>query len=214
MITASDERAGTSNVPRAATRLRIDLLFLDLTTCTRCRGADRSVEEALEVVGELLAASAIEVELNRIHVESAEQARDLRFESSPTIRINGRDIALELRESACRSEACTDGCGEQIACRVWVYGGQEYTEPPVAVIIDAILREANAAGVVQRASEAGAYELPDHLERFFAGKAAAETTAEAAVAECCPPAERRTCCDPEDKAECCGDVSGQRCGCR
>jgi hypothetical protein len=36
-----------------------------------------------------------------------------------SIRVNGRDVALELRESSCGSEACTDGCGEPIACHVW-----------------------------------------------------------------------------------------------
>src|SRR5919106_6099113 len=98
----------------AAKRLRIDFLFLDLTTCTRCRGTDERLESALEIAGELLAATGTEVEVNKIHVESAEQARELRFVSSPTIRVNGSDIALELRESLCGCDACTDGCGEGI----------------------------------------------------------------------------------------------------
>ena len=119
--------------------LRIDFLFLDLTTCTRCLGADRSLASALEVVREVLEATGVEVEVGKILVESAEQARALRFVSSPTIRVDGQDVALELRESSCGSEACTDGCGDQIACRVWVLPGQEYTEPPVAMIVDAIL---------------------------------------------------------------------------
>ena len=100
--------------------LRIDFLFLDLTTCTRCLGADRSLASALEVVREVLEATGVEVEVGKILVESAEQARALRFVSSPTIRVDGQDVALELRESSCGSEACTDGCGDQIACRVWV----------------------------------------------------------------------------------------------
>jgi hypothetical protein len=215
-VTASDTRAGTSiapNAPRAEKRLRIDFLFLDLSTCNRCRGADRSLEQALETVGDLLAASAIEVQLNKIHVESAEQSRELRFATSPTIRVNGRDVALELRESACGSEACTDGCVEAIACRVWIHDGREYTEPPVPMIVDAIMREAYAGNVVEHEPEAGGYELPDNLERFFASTAAAQTTADAA-AECCPPGERRTCCDPEHKVECCGASTGQACGCR
>jgi hypothetical protein len=37
----------------------------------------------------------------RIHVRSVEQARELRFVSSPTIRVNGRDIASEPLESEC-----------------------------------------------------------------------------------------------------------------
>ncbi|MGH2946116.1 MAG: DUF2703 domain-containing protein [Solirubrobacteraceae bacterium] len=205
-----------------AKRLQIDFLFLDLTTCTRCRGTEERLETALEVAGELLAATGTEVEVNKIHVESAEQARELRFESSPTVRVNDRDVALELRESSCGSEACTDGCGASIACRVWLHGGRDYTEPPVAMILDAILREVYAGAVVERQAQVEPYELPENLARFFAGKiaaAAAETPAEAAAtppvrSACCPPAERRSCCDPEDKAECCGASSGEGCGCR
>jgi hypothetical protein len=181
--------------------LRIDFLFLDLTTCDRCLGADRNLESALEVVRYLLAANGTEIEINKVHVESADQARELRFVSSPTIRVNGSDVALELRESSCGCEACTDGCGEGIACRVWVHRGREHTEPPVAMIVDAIMREVYGGEVVSPELEAQHYELPENLERFFA-------------TACCPPAEQRSCCDPEDKLDCCGASSGEGCGCR
>jgi hypothetical protein len=191
-------------------RLRVDFLFVDRTTCTRCRGADDSPDSAFELVCDVLAATGIDVEVEKIQVESAEQARELRFVSSPTIRLNGHDVALELRESSCGSEACTDGCGEEIACRVWVHRGREYTQPPVAMIVDAILRAVYAGAVVSCQPEAEPYEFPENLERCFAGKAMAQT----AEAACCPPAEQRSCCEPEDKADCCGDSSGEGCGCR
>jgi len=224
-IARSDDRPVTSIAAKETTakRLQVDFLFLDLTTCTRCRGTDESLESALEVARESLAATGTtEVEVNKIHVASAGQARALRFESSPTIRINGRDVALELRESSCGSEACTDGCGESIACRVWVHGGQEYTEPPLAMILDAMLREIYAGAVVEHEARAEPYELPENLERFFAGKVATEVTDAAGEVSdeaplqvgCCPPAEQRSCCDPEDKAECCDASSGEGCGCR
>jgi Domain of unknown function (DUF2703) len=206
----------------APSQVRIDFLFLDLETCTRCRGTDRNLESALASAREALVATGAEVEVSRIHVESAEQARELRFLSSPTIRVNGRDIALEFGESPCGSEACTDGCGEAIACRVWVHEGREYTEPPVALILDAILREVHggAAGEGEVAGE-GYYELPENLERFFAGRAAGtsagrpqDTDVSATAAACCSPAERRTCCEPAEKADCCGATIGARCGCR
>ena len=88
----------------------------------------------------MLQAAGIEVEVNKVHVATEDLARAWRFVSSPTIRVDGADIALELRESSCGSEACTDGCGDQIACRVWVHHGEEYTEPPAEMIVDAILR--------------------------------------------------------------------------
>jgi len=215
-VTGSDDTPATgiaAMVPPAAKRVRVDFLFLDLTSCTRCRGTDESLESALDVARDLLAATGTEVEVNRIHVESVEQARELRVESSPTIRVNGRDVAPELRESSYGSEACIDGCGESIACRVWVHGGEEYTEPPVAMILDAILREVYGGTVVVQ-TEAKPYELPDNLARFFDAKVSAQTIGEAAVTDCCPLTEQRSCCDPEDKAECCGASNGEGCGCR
>lgn len=190
--------------------LRIDLLFLDLTKCIRCRGADRNLESALEAARYVLTAAGTEVDVNKIHVESAAQARELGLVSSPTIRVNGHDIALELRESSCGSEACTDGCGESIDCRVWVHRGREHTEPPVEMILDAILREVYGGSAVERAREPQPYELPENLERFFASKAAVVPVA----AACCSAAEQSSCCEAEDKAECCGTATGIRCGCR
>jgi Domain of unknown function (DUF2703) len=190
--------------------LRIDLLFLDLTTCTRCRGADRNLESALEAARDVLTAAGTEVDVNKIHVESAAQARELGLVSSPTIRVNGHDIALELRESSCGSEACTDGCGESIDCRVWVHRGREHTEPPVEMILDAILREVYGGSAVERARDPQPYELPENLERFFAGKAAVVPV----DAACCSPAEQSSCCEAEDKVDCCGTATGIGCGCR
>lgn len=201
-----------------AERLRIDFLFLDLENCTRCRGTDRTLESALEAASDVLVSTGTEVAVNKIHVQSAEQARELRFESSPTIRLNGRDVALELRESSCDSEGCTDGRGEAINCRVWIHRGREYTEPPVAMIVDAILREVHRESSAASESAAERYELPENLERFFAGNEAVDTVAQPAPEEprqapCCSRAEQRSCCNPEDKAGCCG-TSGDGCGCR
>jgi hypothetical protein len=175
-ITASDG-------PETRQKLRIDLLFLDLTTCARCLGANRSLESALERVGDVLRAAGVEVEVNKVQVASAGQARALRFVSSPTIRIDGQDIALDLRESPCGSEACTDGCGAATACRVWVYRGTEYTEPPVEMVVDAILRRVYGGGTpALRPTVAAGYELPENLGRFFAGRTGAASSTEGA---CC-----------------------------
>jgi hypothetical protein len=141
----SVETIRTTDIRHSPRQLQIDFLFLDLAKCTRCRATDRSLSEALTVVAEVLKAAGIEVKVTKVHVATEELARTWRFVSSPTIRVNGADIALELRESSCGSEACTDGCGGQIACRVWVHQGQEYTEPPPELIVDAILRHVYGA---------------------------------------------------------------------
>lgn len=213
-ITATDEEHGTR-------RLQIDFLFLDLAQCTRCRGTDRSLSEALTVVADVLQAAGVEVAVNKVHVATEELARAWRFVSSPTIRVNGADIALELRENSCGSEACTDGCGDQIACRVWVYHGQEYTEPPSELIVDAILR--HVYGTPAASTRPQRYAVPENLRRFFAGKSASAQPAQlletaeptdTAATGCCSAADEATCCDVSAKSDCCGAATEQGCGCR
>ena len=195
--------------PGSTRELLIDFLYLDLETCTRCRGTDANLEVALANVGRVLDAAGVDVSVRKTLVASEEQARTLAFITSPTIRVNGQDIALELRESSCAEcgEAC--GCDGTVDCRVWVWQGNEYTQAPPAMIVDAILRE--VYGGAQRAiappSDAA---VPENLARFFAGK----DQLVAAGGNCCPPAEQAACCEPSEKASCCGDGSSGSCGCQ
>jgi len=206
------ETNARAHAPQTSDRLEIEFLFLDLTTCTRCLGADRSLESALDVVREVLQATGVEVDVDKVQVQSEPQARALRFVSSPTIRVDGHDVALELRESSCGSEACTDGCGDQIACRVWVHRGREYTEPPVAMIVDAILGHVYG-GAPRGAPEPAPFELPENLARFFSAQTG---SAGSEVSACCSSAAQESCCDAEAKADCCGagTGTGEDCGCR
>jgi hypothetical protein len=155
--------------PSSAVRrtVAIDFLFLDLSTCGRCLGTGANIGTALAAVEGVLRATGARVELRRIHVQSVEQARELRFVSSPTVRVNGRDIALERLESECGAEVC--GCGPTASCRVWRYLGREHTEAPVGLIVDAVLSELYG-GTTRADSPAAAYELPDDLVRVFAAK--------------------------------------------
>jgi hypothetical protein len=191
----------------ATHQLVIDFLYLDLETCTRCRGTDANLAAALVEVGRVLDAAGVEVSMRKTLVASEEQARLVGFVSSPTIRVNGQDIALELRESSCAAcgEACA--CDGTIDCRVWVWQGQEHTEAPTAMIVDAILREVYGGERATAPSPVGA--VPENLARFFAGKERL-----AATMSCCPPAERAACCAPSEKASCCGDAVSESCGCQ
>jgi hypothetical protein len=193
----------------AATRqLDIDFLYLDLETCTRCRGTDANLEAALAEVGRVLEAAGVDVSVRKTLVASAEQARALGFVSSPTIRVNGTDIALELRESSCAECGQACACDGTIDCRVWVWQGQEQTEAPTAMIIDAILREVYGGG--ERATAPALMgAVPENLARFFAGKERLATSV-----TCCPPAAQAACCEPSEKASCCGDGVSESCGCQ
>lgn len=141
----------------------IDFLYLDLEVCTWCKGTGDSLDGALAQVASVLQASGAEVVVNRIHVDCEEKAVQHRFASSPTIRVNGRDIQMEGKESKC--ESCGDLCGDEVDCRIWLYQGKEYTSPPPAMIVDAILREVYGQPTTAAASEP--FELPDNLRKFF-----------------------------------------------
>jgi hypothetical protein len=149
-------------------RVTIDFLFLDPATCGRCRGTGANIDTALALVGDVLEATGAEVELRKVHVQSLDQALALEFASSPTIRVNGRDIALELRESPCAPGGCS--CGAGASCRVWPHDGVDHDEAPVGLIVDAVLAE--LYGDASSTHATPAYVLPDKLMRVFAAKAA------------------------------------------
>ncbi|GFN23875.1 DUF2703 domain-containing protein [Thermanaeromonas sp. C210] len=166
--TAGHEKRTSPDTQDNQRTLDIDFLYLDLDACTRCQGTARNLEEALNEVAGILEATGIKVNLRKIHVQTEEQALALGFVSSPTIRINGRDIQLDVRESLC--ESCGDLCGEDVDCRVWVYQGKEYTEAPKGMIIEAILKHVYGGGMETPAERETLRELPANLKRFFAAK--------------------------------------------
>lgn len=178
--------------PTAAKRVTVDFLFIDLEVCTRCLDTNANLGAALSEISQALSTAGVELSVTRTLVESEEQARALRFFSSPTIRVNGKDIALEFRESRCETcESCA--CNGTVNCRVWVFQGRAYTEAPTAMIVDAILREVYA-GQPQSAPERVPFEdVPRDLTRFFAGKAQHKPTGESS---CCSAVEQASCCRP------------------
>lgn len=150
---------------RKRKHLLIEFMYIDLQVCVRCMGTDTALEEAITEVANILKVAGYEIEVRKILVETEEQAAELNFVSSPTIRINGQDIQLDAKESLC--ESCGDVAGEDIDCRVWSWEGQEYLLPPKALIVDALLR--HVYGGKQPDSKAGR-AVPDNLKRFFAAK--------------------------------------------
>lgn len=190
--------------------VELEFLYLDLDTCTRCVGTNENLATAVQSVADVLAFTKTELSVNKILIENEEQAREHHFVTSPTIRINGRDIALEFRESQC--DSCTDlcGCEEGTNCREWVYEGAVYTEAPVGMIVEAILGEIFASAPTMPAASTNI--VPDNLKNFFAARDSSET---AVVSSCCSETEQQTCCEPAAKADCCGPVNESGgCGCQ
>ncbi|MDD4583579.1 MAG: DUF2703 domain-containing protein [Eubacteriales bacterium] len=149
-------------------QIQIDFLYLDLNICERCLGTDKNLDEAINQVSGVLKAAGFDIIINKVNITTKELAIRHEFISSPTIRINGKDIALDVKESLC--EDCGDLCGDNVDCRVWTYNGVDYTEPPKELIVNAILKEVYSEKQRIR-SKKEEYKLPYNLEVFFAGKA-------------------------------------------
>lgn len=142
----------------------IDFLYLDLSVCTRCQGTDQSLEEGLQEVSKVLESAGVDVVVNKQKIATMQEAIDFKFASSPTIRVNGQDIQLDVKESLC--ESCGDLCGGDVDCRVWTYQGVEYTVAPKPMIVEAILRAVYGTPK-EEAVETGVFQLPENLYRFF-----------------------------------------------
>jgi hypothetical protein len=204
---------GIMNTTQNRKKVEIDFMFIDLDTCTRCKGTDENLETALGTVRGILETAGVEVMVRKTLVETEDQARQLGFVSSPTIRVDGKDIALEPRESSCATCAETCGCEGEIDCRVWLYQGKEYDAAPVPMIVDAIL--AAVYGTKEEMPEPEESKaVPENLQRFFSAKLA--KTAKA-ISSCCSGEEQSVCCEPAEKAACCATVEAAEpagCGCR
>ncbi len=159
----------TSTTYSAPRMLHIQLLAIDLSTCSRCTGSLSNVEQAIATLQPVLASTGTVIQFQRILVESVAQAEQLRFVSSPTIRVNGHDIILETTESRCGDCSDISGSTEGTACRTWSYQGETYTEAPVGMIVDAILREIYQ-GEDPVPGVSHPMEVPQNLQQFFRDK--------------------------------------------
>lgn len=155
----------------ARRRIHVAFLYLDLNVCTRCQGTDEVLDEAVRELAPILEAVGIDLLVRKVNVDTAEAAHRHRFMSSPTIRVDGRDIDPAGAESLC--ESCGDLCGDAVDCRDWTWRGRKYPRPPKAMILDALLRAAYgtpaaSTGGGREEQEDAPYRMPANLARFYA----------------------------------------------
>ena len=160
--------------------IRIEYLYLDLNTCTRCVGTDSVLEDVIAVLSPAFALAGYGISYRKIEIATEEDAVSHRFVSSPTIRVNGRDICNSVQENNCG--CCGDIAGTQVNCRVYSYKGKRYEVPPAEMIAEAILKMAFKPKVFVH--PLGRYVLPANLKKFFEGKAQ----------KCCESTSSRGCC--------------------
>jgi len=150
--------------------LRIDLLAIDLSSCARCVPTASQLEEAMEVLKPAAAALGIGFDYRPRVLTSAAEALKAGLLSSPTIRLNGRDIGGELRESVC--ETCGDliGSAGSVDCREWVYRGETYCTAPVPLILEAIMDAMVHLDERPLVAVPPLESLPENLKGFFEAK--------------------------------------------
>ncbi len=152
--------------PETEKRVTVEYLYLDLNTCERCIGTDDVLDKVMMELTPALKMAGFEVEYNKKEMTTADIAARNRFQSSPTIRVNGRDICQTVAENSCG--CCSDISGTDVSCRVFEYKGKTYELPPEEMLAEAILSA--VFGQKDSNCSCGEYELPDNLKEFYKGK--------------------------------------------
>lgn len=149
-------------------KMYVELLAIDMSTCERCVPTGEELKKAIEAVRPAADAMGKEIIFNEKVVSTQEEALKLGLKSSPTIRVNGRDIEQEIKESKCGS--CTDiAAGTPVDCREWHYKGEVYSHPPVQMLTEALTSELLKPDSKYTEAEPLS-ELPENLVKFFETK--------------------------------------------
>lgn len=143
----------------------IEYLYLDLVTCDRCVGTDKVLDEVVDLLTPTLELAGYTVEYKKIEMTTLEKAKQYKFLSSPTIRVNEKDICDSVSENDCK--CCGDISGTQVDCRVFEYEGNSYEVPPKAMLAENILKTVFSQNTDCCCEE---YTVPDNLVRFYDGK--------------------------------------------
>lgn len=168
-ITAVDQGAHSSETREAqGTRkvLNVDLLVIDLETCQRCVPTGDQLRVAVRLLAPVADALGIELRHRETVVQTPEQAKENALLSSPTIRLNGRDIAQDIRESKCESCGDLTNNNTTVNCREWHYRGKVYSAAPLPLLIESIMAamlNIDRPPVVPSPLA----ELPENLQRYF-----------------------------------------------
>ena len=157
------ERRAMAKKKTTPRTVHVEYLYLDLKTCRRCRATDASLKQALAALSGVFDALGYKVRLDETEMSSRTLAKQYRFLSSPTIRVNGVDIETAVKESDCADCGSISGCGTD--CRVFTWQGKDYEQPPAGLIVDGILRVLYG----DQKTKQKPYVMPKNLDRFFTG---------------------------------------------
>jgi Domain of unknown function (DUF2703) len=134
--------------------LEVDMSRTGKPSCDACDVAKQQLTKALDVVTPLLRDVNVDLRFNNVVVSTEEQARQLRFRGSPTLRVGDFEV---VPTHVSDSEE-----------RAWQWGSQEHAVPPVGLFVDAILR--GWAGAESETPDES-YAVPGYLASYLTAKA-------------------------------------------
>ena len=82
-------------------QVKIEYLYLDLVVCDRCVGTDQVLDEAVSAIKPVLEMAGYTIDYQKKEMSTISDAIEYKFLSSPTIRVNDRDICSEVKENDC-----------------------------------------------------------------------------------------------------------------
>jgi hypothetical protein len=185
-------------------KVNIDYLYLDVTVCTRCQGSDLNLEDAVETLKSKFPNHGFN--LNKIHIDTIDLALKEKFVSSPTIRVDGKDLPIEFKENNC--DSCGDFCGDSVDCRIWVHNGEEFESAPTDMLVDLVSNYVNEK--INLNPIQSNYSVPENIIHFFSARLNKDKPKEEESDSCgceteTPKTEQEnSCCAPsKSSAECC-----------
>lgn len=147
--------------------LNVDLLVINLDTCKRCVPTGDQLKTAVQLLKPVAEALGIELRHHEIVVQTLAEAKANALLSSPTIRLNGRDIAQDIRESLCESCGDLTNNNTSIDCREWHYRGKVFSYAPLPLLTEAIMGAMQNIDEMPLVVPAPLKKLPKNLQRYF-----------------------------------------------
>jgi hypothetical protein len=155
--------------------LNVDLIVIDLSTCKRCVPTGDQLRAAVKLLAPVAEALGIELRHHETVVQTPAEAKEIALLSSPTIRLNGRDIAQDIRESLCESCGDLTDNNTSVDCREWHYRGKVYSAAPIALLVEALMEAMLNIDEMPPVPPTPLKNLPENLIRYFDNKKQAET---------------------------------------
>lgn len=119
--------------------MRVQILYV--MDCPWCVKTKKIVRESLNELG-------VKAKLEEILIDTDEKARKYKFLGSPTVRVNGKDVQMEVSRGKCLP--CEELAGRNVGttefvkqecrcgCRIYFYRGKQYPYPPKGMIKEAV----------------------------------------------------------------------------